>query len=81
MKNVTVKLINHGGYDGLKHLEFPIEVQGKLHEVLGYIDVSMSELERIGYDKVKGQIAEFKDCAEGSDGLTFFQGGEAVVIG
>lgn len=80
MKNVTVKLINHGGYDGLKKVTFPQTVQGLLHEGLGYIDVPVSELNKIGYDAVAGKVAEVPDCAEGSDCLTFFQGSECEVI-
>ena len=80
MKQVKVKLISHGGYDGLKHLTFPQFVDGLEHPVLNYIDVTMRELERIGYDFNKGQVGEIPDCAKDSDCLTFFQGSEAEVI-
>ena len=80
MEQVKVKLISHGGYDGLKHLSFPIVVDGFVHPVLGYVDVTMRELERVGYDFEKGQIGEIADCAKDSDSLTFFQGSEAEVI-
>lgn len=33
MEQVKVKLISHGGYDGLKHLSFPIVVDGFVHPV------------------------------------------------
>nr|DAG30337.1 MAG TPA: hypothetical protein [Caudoviricetes sp.] len=56
MEQVKVKLISHGGYDGLKHLSFQIVVDGFVHPVLGYVDVTMRELERVGYDFEKGQI-------------------------
>lgn len=80
MKPVKVKLLRHGGYDGLKGVEFPVEVTGKVHEYLGYIDVPMCELVRIGYDKERGQIGDVPDCAVDSMDLTFFQGTEAVII-
>lgn len=81
MKPVKAKLITHGGYDGLKHLTFPIEVSGYVHPYLGYIDVPMNELERIGYNKQAGQVADIPDCSAESMDLTFFQGSEAVIIG
>lgn len=80
MREVTVKLIQHGGYDGLKHLAFPKVVKGRVHDVLGYIDVPMDELIKIGYSKEAGQIGDVPDCAADSACLTFFQGSEAEVI-
>lgn len=80
MQKVQVKLLRHGSYDGLKHVTFPQIVEGFVHPVLGYVDVPMEELERIGYDKVKGRCGNIPDCAEGSSCLTFFQGSEAEVI-
>ncbi|AWD92203.1 hypothetical protein HOT14_gp03 [Escherichia phage vB_EcoS_IME347] len=81
MKKVTVKLLNHGGYDGLKGVEFPQVVEGFEHPTLDYIDVPFEELERIGYDKAKGRCCgNLPDCAEGSPCLTFFKFSEAEVI-
>ena len=81
MKKVQVKLLNHGGYDGLKRVEFPQVVEGFEHPTLNYIDVPFEELERIGYDKTKGRCCgNMPDCAEGSSCLTFFQFSEAEVI-
>lgn len=80
MKKVQVKLLNHGGYDGLKRVEFPQVVEGFEHPTLNYIDVPFEELERIGYDKAKGRCGNLPDCAEGSSCLTFFKFSEAEVI-
>ena len=80
MKPVTVKLINHGSYDGLKHITFPVIVKGMIHERLGFIDVPMDELIKVGYSKEAGQVADMPDCAANSTHLTFFQGSEAVVV-
>lgn len=80
MEQVKVKLISHGGYDGLKHISFPKVVKGRVHEVLGYIDVPMDELIKIGYSKEAGQIGDAPDCAADSTCLTFFQGIDAEVI-
>lgn len=80
MKKVQVRLLCHGGYDGLKHLEFPQVVEGFEHPTLNYFDVPFDELDRIGYDKAKGRCGNMPDCAEGSLCLTFFKWSEAEVI-
>ena len=78
---VKALLLNHGGYDGMKHLQFPIEVVGEHHDNLRYIDVPMSELLRIGYSKEAGCIAEIPDQANMDEPLPFMVGwGEAEVL-
>lgn len=46
---VKARLNNDGGYDGLKHVTFPVEVYAYANKSGSQIDVPMSELERIGY--------------------------------
>lgn len=71
-------LLNHGGYDGMKHLTFPIEAVGDYSDNLRYLDVPMNELLRIGYDSVAGNVGELPD---GADPLPFMIGwGEAEIL-
>lgn len=81
MKKVTVKLLNDGGYDGLKHLEFPITVKGSRSFVRGsVIDVPISELLRIGYDMDAGLASQMPDCEPDDKLLPFFINSEAVIV-
>lgn len=81
MKTVTVNLLNHGGYDGMKHLAFPIQVTGVLLETLGYVNVPMSELLRIGYSTEAGGLGEIPDSADMTEPMPFMiSWGEAEVV-
>ncbi len=79
---VKARLLNHGTYDGLKHLDFPIEVEAEHIQSLRYINVPMSELLRIGYDPVAGGVGEIPDANDMQEPLPFMLSwGEAEIIG
>lgn len=79
---VKVMLLNHGTYDGLKHLNFPIEVEADHIQFLNYVNVPMSELLRIGYDPVAGGVGELPDTSDMHEPLPFMLSwGEAEIIG
>lgn len=61
---VKALLLNNGTYDGLKHLNFPIEVEADYIQFLNYVNVPMSELLRIGYDPVAGGVSNTNDMQE-----------------
>jgi len=44
---MRVELLNDGGYDGLKHLQFPLEVE-VCKECMRGVDVHITEILRIG---------------------------------
>lgn len=78
---VKARILNHGTYEGMKHLKFPIEVEAELIEFMNYIDVPMSELLRIGYDAEAGSIGELPDQLDMAAPLPFMIGwGEIEVI-
>lgn len=79
---VKALLLSHGTYDGLKHLDFPIEVEADHIQSLRYINVPMSELLRIGYDPVAGGLGELPDTDDMQEPLPFMLNwGEAEIIG
>ena len=79
---VKALLLNHGTYDGLKHLNFPIEVEAEHIQYLRYINVSMSELLRIGYDPVAGGVGELPDTVDMQEPLPFMMSwGEVEIVG
>lgn len=78
---VKARILNHGTYDGMKHLEFPIEVIGEKIGFLGYVNVPMSELLRIGYDPEAGQVGDLPDQLDMAEPLPFMiRWGEIEVI-
>lgn len=77
---VKALLLNHGTYDGLKHLDFPIEVEGDLNKTMGYINVPMSELLRIGYDPVAGGVGNLPDTDDMQEPLPFMPGWGEIEI-
>lgn len=78
---VKARLLTDGGYDGMKGVKFPVEVEAVLFDNLRYIEVPMSELLRIGYDTVAGGLGGIPDQADMSEPLPFMiSWGEAEVI-
>lgn len=78
---VKARILNHGTYDGMKHLEFPIEVVGERGWFMGHVNVPMRELLRIGYDIEAGSIGELPDQLDMADPLPFMiSWGEIEVI-
>lgn len=79
---VKALLLNNGTYDGLKHLDFPIEVEADHIQFLNYLNVPMSELLRIGYDPVAGGVGELPDTSDMQDPLPFMLSlGEVEILG
>lgn len=79
---VKARLLNCGSYDGLKHLDFPIEVEADHIQFLNYVNVPMSELLRIGYDPVAGGMGELPDTNDMQEPLPFMLSwGEAEIVG
>ena len=79
---VKALLLNCGSYDGLKHLDFPIEVEADHIQVLNYVNVPMSELLRIGYDPVVGGVGELPDTNDMQEPLPFMLSwGEVEILG
>lgn len=79
---VKALLLNCGSYDGLKHLDFPIEVEADHIQFLNYVNVPMSELLRIGYDPVAGGVGELPDTNDMQEPLPFMLSwGEVEIIG
>lgn len=68
---VKARILNHGSYDGMKHLEFPIEVEADHIQFLNYVNVPMSELLRIGYDPVAGGVGNLPDTDDMQEPLPF----------
>lgn len=78
---VKARLNNDGGYDGLKHVTFPVEVYAYANKSGSQIDVPMGELERIGYDKEAGLAGVIPDQLDMTKPLTFIiPWGEADII-
>lgn len=78
---VKALLLNHGTYDGLKHLDFPIEVEADHIQCLNYVNVPMSELLRIGYDPVAGGVGNLPDTGDMQEPLPFMPGwGEVEIL-
>lgn len=73
-------LLNHGGYDGLKHLEFPIEVEAhKRNNKLA--DVKIHELVRVGFDWAAAMHrTDMPDCEPEDTELSFWIGHEIKFI-
>ncbi|EKL2214111.1 hypothetical protein PQ125_002645 [Salmonella enterica] len=74
LKRVTVDILNDGSYDGMKHLTFPIRIDGALDYGLevGMVDVPLDALVAAGYDTEKGQIdVNSPDYAKGDLFLCF----------
>lgn len=82
---VKALLLNNGTYDGLKHLDFPIEVEADHIQFLNYVNyvnVPMSELLRIGYDPVAGGVGELPDTSDMQESLPFILSwGEVEIMG
>lgn len=79
---VKALLLNCGSYDGLKHLDFPIEVEADHIQFLNYVNVPMSELLRIGYDPVAGGVCELPDTSNMQEPLPFMLSwGEVEILG
>lgn len=77
---VKARLLTDGGYDGLKHVTFPVEVEAVLFDNLRCIYVPMSELLRIGYDQVAGSLGEIPDQNDMSEPLPFMIGWEEAEV-
>lgn len=78
---VKARLLNCGSYDGLKHLDFPIEVEADHIQFLNYVNVPMSELLRIGYDPVAGGVGEIPDTNDMQEPLPFMLSwGEVEIV-
>lgn len=78
---VKARILNHGTYDGMKHIKFPVDVVGERIGFLGYVNVPMSELLRIGYDIEAGSIGELPDQLDMAESLPFMiSWGEIEVI-
>lgn len=80
---MKLMITNNGDYDGMRHLTFPIIMESKTaHCVNGLVKVTVSEMEKVGYDFEAGhQPGECHDTA-GRDGwLAFVIGLEAEIIG
>lgn len=81
LTRVNIEILNDGTYDGMKHLKFPIRIEGALDYGLevGMVDVPLDKLIAVGYDKVKGNMAEVPDCME-SDMFLPFSYGECRIV-
>lgn len=80
---MKLMIMTNGCYEGMRHLTFPIIMESQTASFAnGLVAVSVSEMEKVGYDFEAGHHpGECHDTA-GRDGvLTFVIGLEAEIIG
>lgn len=80
---MKLMITKNGGYDGMRHLTFPIIMDSQTsHCINGLVVVSVAEMEKVGYDFEAGHKPDCRPDTTGRDGvLAFVIGLEAEIIG